>query len=133
MPLPNNLDFFVAQAAMEFASGDKTKKDEIDKIENAVQKAISILSSQGLFAMFLWSYAGKAKKYDTVAKEILKSFKKINLVESSLDPNSAQAILEAIKNELNAKKNDSLSEIRFLEDLTMRILIYARHYLKSLG
>lgn len=119
MTLHNNLDYSVAEAAMKFEpQGEEKATDN----QNAVQKAISVLSSQGLFAMFLWSYAKKDYKF--VAERFVKIFTQHQLMTCPQEP--PQAVLNALKVELC-----NLPKIRFLEDLTMRILIYARHYLKS--
>lgn len=114
MPLPNNLDYFVAEAAMKFEDGQ----------ENAIQKAISILSSQGLFAMFLWSY-GK-NDYTFVAKTFVDIFREADLI--SFQQTDTRDVLNKLKENLQ-----SLNKIRFFEDLAMRILIYARHYLKAVS
>ena len=118
--LPNNLDYFVAESAIEIASSKADK----DKKINGVQKAISILSSQGLFAMFLWSYA--KTDYNFVADKFASVFKNSDLINFSECEDKKQ-VLDKLKYKLN-----NLVEIRFLEDISMKILIYARHYLKSL-
>ena len=122
MPLEANLDHFVAGAAMRL--DPESLHISATDIRNAVEKAIAVLSSQGLFAMFLWSY-GK-KDYVFVANTMRQIFCENQLIHVNGAPGGKKVVLQALQQELC-----NFIKIRFLEDLTLRILIYARHYLKS--
>lgn len=116
-----NLDYFIAKSAMELFESFSEKEQE--KSETVVQKATSVLSSQGLFAMFLWSFA--KDEYKPVAKAFIKILPQF-VDELKFDGTKAKDVLAKLKETLK-----DFNSINLLENLAMKILIYARHYCKS--
>ena len=116
-----NLDFIAAQAATKLETVDSKDK------QNAVEKSISVLSSQGIFAMFLYMYAKKGGKIAEVLLDTLREQEFI-IFDSHTQLNNPKKVLDSLTLKLN-----NFQKIRFIEDVVMRILTYARHYYKSIN
>ncbi len=123
--IESNLDRITAQIGFSIAESFKQKED-FEKLETIVNKALGVLIEDGLFAYVVWlrSRSDREKRYaeaiENKSLELLKN-KNINLTNKN---NLMTAIIDDI--------SKYIQKTLLARQLLERMLIYARYRAKAL-
>jgi hypothetical protein len=113
----NNLEALIARISYELVN---------EKIlgENEINKLLGILSSNGVYAM--WVYAKSKKEIDEnkFFEKLKPILDKLNKIEN-LNENHKEKYFQSI--------SEDLYKLLFLKQLLEKTLIYARYHAKALG
>ena len=149
MSTVRNLDYLAAKTAREIVEGATQSPISADAkdLENLATKALGVLQSQGVYALYLYLYSqsGKDKPIKKAAthmvtklwnalKEepvnqlgILADQEQINSWENALT--QKQHVLSQMVNHLTT----DLDTLLLVRDLYEQTLVYARYHAKALG
>jgi len=120
-PENRNLDLLINKIGYEIVEEIKTKGNEKTKYKNEIEKALGVLSNDGVYAYYVYV---KSRKIDDV---FLKKIKPI--VEThcsvSLQNDNWQEFFE--------KLSKDIYSLLFFREILDKILIYARYHAKAMG
>jgi hypothetical protein len=121
-----NLDYLAAKYGQQMIAGTQT---EVKQMENNITSALSILHTQGLYAMFLWLHA-KTERHP-IGNGLNQMFRDsnfpISLEESMFDVDHSFESLTAVGDNLTS----DLKTMIFAATMINQALTYARHSAKA--
>ena len=113
-----NLDALINEIGFNIVEKIRTKGKEQTKYKNFIDKALGVLSNDGVYAY--WVYC-KVNKIDNVFI------------------NELEVIMKVISNEVNNKEqffknlSNNIHQLLFFKDMVEKALIYARYHAKAMG
>ena len=116
-----NLDAMINKIGFEIVKEIKNKGKDKTKYKNEIDKAIGVLSNDGVYAYYVYI---KSKKVDDVFLNKLTDILKFIPLKNSYTKLN-QAFFEELSNDLNS--------LLFFREILEKILIYARYHAKAIG
>jgi len=120
-----NLDRISAEIGFELAEQFQ-RKDDFEKLETIVNKALGVLIEDGLFAYVVWLKSRSEKERDYAKRLEDKSLKLLK--SQSISLTDKDDLLTAIRDDITTSIQKTLLARQLLE----RMLIYARYRAKAL-
>jgi len=119
--MAQNLDALINKVGHEIVEKIKNKGDKKtkSKYKNEIDKALGVLSNDGVYAYYVYV---KSKKVDDVFIDELKQITKF-IKEPEIELN--QKFFEDLSQDLNG--------LLFFREILEKILIYARYHAKAMG
>ncbi len=120
----DNIETLTSKKAYEIVnkinqSSDKTNKT---KLKNLIDKALGVLSNNGVYAYYVYIVSQKSKE---ATELFLDSLKDIFDILEDYDPSNKESYFQNISKDLH--------KLLFLKQLLEKTLIYARYHAKALG
>ncbi|GAQ95520.1 hypothetical protein TAGGR_2415 [Thermodesulfovibrio aggregans] len=110
----NNIEAVISKASFEIV-----KEKILD--ENQINKLLGILSTDGVYAM--WVYAKSQKDIDE--KKLLEKLKEILSIGKPLPNDNYDEYFQSV--------SEDLPKLLFLKQLLEKTLIYARYHARAMG
>ena len=117
----NNLDAVINKIAYQLVEKIKEQGKQKTKYKNYIDKALGVLSNDGVYAYFVYV---KANEIDSVFLNEIKPITKF-IGNDNIEQELNQAFFEKLSN--------NLSDLLFFRDILEKILIYARYHAKAMG
>ncbi|MCD6427613.1 MAG: hypothetical protein J7L03_05940 [Caldisericaceae bacterium] len=114
-----SIDALINKLAYDFVQGITDKKHL-----NEIDKALGVLSNDGVYAYFVYV---EAKGIGDIFLNKIKSL--IDIVEINKDGKK----IEELNQDYFQKLSEDLNSLLFFRDILEKILIYARYHAKALG
>ena len=116
-----NLDALINKIGYEIVEEIKRKDNEKTKYKSEIEKALGVLSNDGVYAFYVYV---KAKKVDDVFLEKIRPVVEA-IHELPLQKDNWQDFFEVLSKDLNS--------LLFFREILEKILIYARYHAKAMG
>ena len=118
-----NLDALINRIGYEIVEEIKRKGNEKTKYKSEIEKALGVLSNDGVYAFYVYV---KAKKVDAVFLEKIRPVVVVVAIhELPLENDKWQDFFEVLSKDLNS--------LLFFREILEKILIYARYHAKAMG
>ena len=119
----NNLDYLAAKHAQALVKANEKAKD----LENTLTKTLGVLQENGVYACFLYLYAGEKRKGSEIIAKMLALLKELQFPDPPEESTGSQAVLEYVAKQITEDLHRLLPAKEALEQM----LIYARYGAKA--
>jgi len=116
-----NLDALINKIGYEIVEEIKSKGRDKTKYKNEIEKALGVLSNDGVYAFYVYV---KSKKVNDVFLEKIKPITSV-IPEVPFQNGNWQKFFENL--------SENLQSLLFFREILEKILIYARYHAKALG
>ena len=114
-----NLDALINKIGFQIVEKIKEKGSDKTKYKNEIDKALGVLSNDGLYAYYVYV---KSKNIDDIFLEEIRPL--ISFSYSSFESGNWQNFFENL--------SQNLTELLFFREILEKILIYARYHAKAM-
>ncbi|MGI9057475.1 MAG: hypothetical protein ACR2H5_02770 [Ktedonobacteraceae bacterium] len=124
-----NLDLIAAQAAQAIISSTRTKKYDVNNVENLVTKALGVLQENGVYASMLYLYSRSNAAEKPIAEECRYNLLSITSelgLQAPARPNASTALKF-----LTDRVCNDLDRLLLVKQLWEQTLIYTRYGAKA--
>ncbi len=115
-----NLESTINKVGYQIVESIKSKENEKTRYKNEIDKALGVLSNDGVYAYYVYT---KSKKVDNVFLDKIKSLTYYTSITIE-DENFEKYFQDLSKN---------LNDLLFFRELLEKALIYARYHAKAMG
>ena len=119
--MATNLDAMINKIGFEIVEEIKNKGKNKTKYKNDIDKALGVLSNDGVYAYYVYIKSKKAE--DIFLNKLTGILQFVHLKNSYTELN--QQFFEELSEDLNS--------LLFFREILEKILIYARYHAKSMG
>ena len=117
--MTKNLDALINEISFEIVEKIKQKNQDKTKYKNEIDKALGVLSNDGVYAYYVYV---KSKKIEDIFLNELKQITEfINGSEQELNQDFFKEL------------SQNLNELLFFREILEKILIYTRYHAKAMG
>ena len=118
------LDALISDLSFQLISKINELKNEKKKALNLIDKALGVLSNDGVYAYFVYIISQKNNKFNGIFLDTLESVFNIAKNEETYRSDNRQNYFKSIANDIH--------KLLFLKQLLEKTLIYARYHAKAL-
>ncbi len=115
----NNIEALTIRKAYEIVDGINRSSDK-SKLKNLIDKALGVLSSNGVYAYYVYILSQKSKEAENLFLDDLKDI--FNIIET-YNPSNRENYFQNISRDIH--------KLLFLKQLLEKTLIYARYHAKA--
>ena len=118
------LDALISDLSFQLISKINELENEKKKALNLIDKALGVLSNDGVYAYFVYIISQKNNKFNGIFLDTLESVFNIAKNEETYSSDNRQNYFKSIANDIH--------KLLFLKQLLEKTLIYARYHAKAL-
>lgn len=121
-----NLDVLINRIGYTIVEEIKKKGNEKTKYKNEIEKALGVLSNDGVYAFYVYV---KSKKIDDV---FLTKLNEISEIIKVYEMKESKKQIKELNEQYFEKISENLNSLFFFREILEKILIYARYHAKAM-
>ena len=121
-----NLDILINKIGYMIVEEIKKKGNEKTKYKNEIEKALGVLSNDGVYAFYVYV---KSKKIDDV---FLTKLNEISEIIKVYEKKKSKEQIKELNEQYFEKISENLNSLLFFREILEKILIYARYHAKAM-